>query len=296
MNSKKLFIDEHFKNGFTILEMEHAPDGGYIHLGDVTFPESTGKPSWLIAQWYSKHCLWKERKPTDRYTITDGTVKTVKYNPEDSSVSMRLNARAVYEGKPHIDGMWPHLLLEQEPMCDYDKLSEEDKAFYRTDCDKLMLELDIRMPAYEDTTNTEGVNACQFMAYFYMKLMNTNRKIWFGVNLFDNRGLIDTYWNIDLVGTEMIYCISTADTFGGAEKSFNNTDTPCASDEWKEIRLDLTEHLDKVVELINRDNTFGRKVSRSDFYIGGNNIGFEIHGNFDCTFDIRNYNLIAYNK
>ena len=28
----------------------------------------------------------------------------------------------------------------------------------------------------------------------------------------------------------------------------------------------------------------------------GANIGFEIHGNYDCTFEFKNFNMVAYNK
>ena len=302
-NRKGLFHDINFKNGFKINRLLNGPEG-YIPIGEWTFSESKEEPSWLLIQWYSKHCFVNDRKDTGSpYIIADNhDSKTVIYNPEDGSLSMNLNAKKVYEGEAHTDPnmLWPHLLIEQVPICDYDSLSEEDKSFYRADCDRIQLELDIRMPKFEDTTNPEGINACQFMAYFYLTPINMrNRKIWFGVNFLDSRWPAQTYWNIDTVGTEMIYCLSCEDTFGGLENSYydvKNDNKVTPSDEWKHIELDLTPHLDKVIELANKDNTFGRQMTRSDFFMRGNNLGFEIHGNFDCTFDIRNYDLVAYNK
>ncbi len=288
---KYLFKDNGFKNGFKIIEMER-PNGQEITAGIWNFPCSTGEPQWQVDQWYSKYCLWHDRQETDPLTITDGKTKWLKYNMADNSLSMRLNARNVYEGRAAGDELWPHLLLEQE-FGSYDNLPKENREFYDADFKKLELSLDIRMPEYIPTENPEGINACQFFAYFYLTLKEERKFIWFGVYLFDDRDLMETYWHIDTVGTEMIYVISTVDTYGGAEKSFNvNGVTP--TNEWKEIRLDLTPHIDKVIELANRDNTFGKHVKREDFYIRGNNIGFEVHGNSDCTIEIRNYNLISH--
>ncbi len=288
----KLFKDENFQNGFTVLAMHHGKDG-YIHLGDVSFEESNDKPSWMIAQWYSAHCLWNERKATEPHTITDGAVKTVKVNPKEHSVSMRLNARSVYEGKPHTEGMWPHLLLEQVPLCQYELLDESERKMYDAS-NKITLSLDIRMSEFVDTENKEGINACQYMAYFYMQHKYSERFVWFGVNLFDDRGatLTETYWNHDSVGTEMIYLISSEKTFGTLENTIYKSG--CSKNgEWKEIRLDLSPYIDDVIELSNKDNIFGTNVTKEDFYFCGTNIGFEIHGNYDCTMEIKNYNLIS---
>lgn len=48
------------------------------------------------------------------------------------------------------------------------------------------------------------------------------------------------------------------------------------------------------VHHVYEDQIFGEKVSVSDFYIGGTNIGFEIHGNYDCTMEIKDFNLLSY--
>ena len=300
--TKKLFADDGFKNGFTVLATKHSGPTGYNRLGNISFPISCAEPSWLIAQWHSKHCLFTERKESDPYTITDGITKTVKYSPDDLSVSLRLNARNVYEGRASVAGeMWPHLLLEQTPLFDNDGISDEKRKFYGADSDKILLTLDLKCPSFGDTTNAEGINACQFQAFFYLRLKNPTGQtgknfIWFGVNLFDLRRAFGTYWKADSTSREMIYTISTEETYGGLEKSFNYPGHKMPDDEWHEIRLDLVPHIKRCIELANRDNTFDRPVVPEDFYINGTNIGFEIHGNFDVTFDIKNYNLTSYRK
>ena len=101
----------------------------------------------------------------------------------------------------------------------------------------------------------------------------------------------------------MMYCIPQETVFGGMENSFldsktvndKTTYTPVPTDEWKTLRIDFTPHIDKVVDWANRDNVFGREIAKEDLYFGGVNIGFETHGNVDCTFEIRNFDLVSYN-
>lgn len=292
---KKLFNDADFINGFTVVSQQ-TENGNQIPLGDFVYNESENSPSWTIAQWNSGNCLWENRIDSDKCTITDGLTKTVTYNPEDKSVSMRLNASNVYNGEAATYENWPHLLLEQSPVCDYQALSEDDKAFYNCSADRIVLELDIRLKDFVDTTNKDGVNATQYLAYFYLKGTETHEFIWFGVNLFDDRGPTDTVWSLDKASGQMIYCLSSKDTFGSDRKSLFRKGKPFVSDEWTHVEVDLTPHIEKAMKKANDSDTFSRKVKAEDFYIGGTNIGFEIHGNYDCTVDIKNFNLTSYNK
>ncbi len=292
---KTLFNDADFENGFTVMSQQ-TENGAGIELGNFTYNESEEKPAWMIAQWNSGNCLWENRTESDKYTITDGYTKTVTYNPEDKSVSMRLNASNIYKGEPATYENWPHLLLEQSPICNYNVLSEKDKAFYNCSADRLVLNLDIRLKDFVDTTNAEGVNATQFLAYFYLKGVEGHEFIWFGVSLFDDRGPTDTVWSLDEGSGQMIYCLSSKDTFGSDRKSLYRKGKPYVSDEWVHVEVDLTPHIEKAMKEANKSNTFSKEVKKEDFYIGGTNIGFEIHGNYDCTVDIKNFNITSYNR
>lgn len=292
--AKQLFNDNDFSNGFSVLSQE-AINNNSVKLGTFSYNGSTVPPSWMIAQWDSGACLWADRAESDAFTITDGISKTVRYNPDDHSVSMRLNAANIYNGSPAGEYNWPHLLLEQSPIADYHNLPENEKTFYNCSADKMVLSLDIKISDFTDTTNSDGINACQYLAYFYLKGTNDKDFIWFGINLFDSRGYCDTYWALDKASNNMIYCVSTKDTFGGKNKSLFRNGSPYVSDEWIHVELDLAPHIAKAIKKANESNTFGRKVSENDFYIGGTNIGFEIHGNYDCTVDIKDFRLTSYN-
>ena len=53
--------------------------------------------------------------------------------------------------------------------------------------------------------------------------------------------------------------------------------------------------IDKIMEAANRDNIFGRPVTRDEFYFSGTNMGFENHCNISCTLEIKNYNSFLIN-
>ena len=91
--------------------------------------------------------------------------------------------------------------------------------------------------------------------------------------------------------------IRQTDIYGSIENSFSPAPGVVdVGEEWKHIRVDITEHLDTCIEWANRDKAFGVEVSRKDMYFSGCNIGFEIHGNYDCTVEVKNLNIVSYNK
>ncbi len=293
--SKELLKDSDFSNGFSVLS-QNTVNNSSVKIGDFTYNGNEEKPSWMIAQWNSGPCLWENKIDSDVFTITDGKTKTVNYNPDDNSVTMRLNAAEIYGGAPAGDTSWPHLLLEQSPIADYNMLSDKEKSFYNCDADRMILSLDIRLKDFVDTTNIDGINAVQYLAYFYLSGTDNNNFIWFGLDLFDSRGRNDTYWAPDSVGGLMIYTLSTKDTYGTASRSLYRFGKPYVNDDWVHIEIDLAPHISKAIEAANASDTFAQKVSKSDFYISGTNIGFEIHGNYDCTVEIKDFQLTSYNK
>ena len=62
------------------------------------------------------------------------------------------------------------------------------------------------------------------------------------------------------------------------------------------VRCDITPHIDRAVEWANRDNAYGVPVTKEDLYFSGVNIGFEISGNYNCTIEFKNFNIISYDK
>ena len=295
---KRLFPDEGFENGFTVFPLTHDDDRSIPGV-DWSFPESKNKPSWRLIQHYSLYCLVDEKKETGNpYELTDvGDSKRVLYNPEEKSLLLKLDASKVYKGKTTVEKFWPHLLIEQKHICDYKNMPEGDeKTFYSASSDRIAVEFDIRLTEYIPTTVPADKNVCQFVGYVYLNLVDANH-IYFGFNPFDNRGPQELFWHIEAGGSNHIYIMTTEQVFGNLENSFCPVPYDVkVSDEWKHIEVDLTPHIEKILQKANEDLIFGRPVTRDEFYFSGTNLGFETHGNISCTFEIKNYNLVSYIK
>ncbi len=319
----RLLADEHYKNGFDVRPSTNSSKV----LGTFEYDGAdTDNTVWAIDPWWTyngsgtnywqqTNCLIANRDTTlGQYVLADVTgSKRLEYNPEINSLSMSLNCSKIYNGTPHYKDdpstpnvneenrkWWPHLLIEQDSVT-----YTVDKARNTAAADRYVFEMDIRMPEYTPTTNTDGVNRCQYLVYFYLfSDKYPGQRIWFGLGLFDDHAgiLYNPTWNRDSAALQMIYCVPQETIYQGIENSFLDrkrvddswVNTPLPSDEWKTIRVDMTPHIDRAMEWANRDNVFGGEAKKEDFYFGGVNIGFESHGNVDCTFEIKNCNLVSY--
>jgi len=313
----RLMQDEGFERGFYVAKTDQK--AGYLDHGLwQDYYDGNEKPLWGIGPWWigtgdglTMTDLWEDRDlTTDKYTLADkNDIITVKYNPDEKSVSMRVNAANIYNGKPHYKDdkttsevdesnykWWPHLLLEQNSgICSFDKVRNSAAA------EHMFVELDVRMTDFKDTTNPDGTNVCSYLIYFYLMTDKApGQRIWFGQTVFNGLSAserVEASWSPDSAAHQYMYGIPQAVLFDGIENSFNpEKGVATVGDEWKHVRLDVTPHIDRAIEWANRDNIFGIEVTKEDMYISGVNIGFEIHGNYDCTYEIKNFNMVSYNK
>ena len=311
----RLFKDEGFERGFYVGKVDQSVSS--IEHGIFNdYCETDESPLWQIAPWWQGTGdgiidLYENRDTTtDKYTLADTYgINTIVYNPDIKSISQRLDATKIYNGQPHDVNTykwWPHQLLEQAKAL----TGEVDPDRNSADADRVFVELDVRMTDFKNTTNPQGTNACQYLVYFYLQCKEfPSHKIWFGLTVFnsyaspeDPIGLsapinLKPAWSLDSASNQFIYNIPQAVVFDGIENSFNPSKGVAAvGQEWKHISLDVTEHIDRALEWANRDNIFGLEVSKEDMCFDGVNIGYEIHGNYDCTFEFKNFNLVSYSK
>ena len=295
-----LLQDPDFERGFYVCDVQQKKKTTEHGLWQ-DYSETTDAPLWRICPWFTKQDLWLNRDTTtDKYTLKDTYgINTITYNPEEKSISMRLDATKVYNGEPHDKltyNWWPHLLLDQgisfAPV-DTDLHSVADK--------KLFFEIDARITDFKDTINPEGTNHCSFLIYFYLRHKDIpDRFIYFGIRLFN--GLyastdVTPGWAPDSAASMYMYGIPQATIFGDVKNSFNpEKNVVAVGDEWKHVRLDVTHHIANAIEWANRDNIFGFEVSPEDMYIGGVNIGYEVHGNYDMTMEFKNFDMVSYSK
>lgn len=299
----RLMQDEGFERGFYVAKYDQTR----TFLNHGTFRDyctTDEKPLWGIAPWWVGYDLYENRdKTTDKYTLKDDKeISTIIYNPEEKSVSMRLDATKVFNGlsyDKYIESggkWWPHLLVEQaRGVCPFDK--ERNTAAG----DRMFVEVNVRIPDYKHTVNPEGSNVCGYFIYFYLKSDKDPEKlIWFGLDLLTTLSASENRvpsWSRDSAARQFMYKIPMAEVYDGIENSFNpEKDVVAVGNEWKHVRLDVTRHIETAVEWANRDKAFDAPITKKDMFFAGVNIGFEIWGNIDCTVEFKNFNMISYNK
>lgn len=299
--SRTIFDDITYENGFYV--RKPADDRGVI--GKWQYNEGSDEPLYYLCPWWTESDFILSGE--DKYTLKDSNgSKVVTYNPEEKSITMTLDATKVFEGEPYMKGqMWPHILVETDPTdSDYSKLTYEEKVRYDAGADKIYAEMDVRVLSYEDfdqaNKNVEGgASALQFLTYFYF----AHKEIpglhsYFCLLNYDNRGqlLNDIGWHKDSQSVQMIYNIPMDEIYGSEENAIYQRDGSLPIGEWKHIRIDITPHVENLVNLLNKEDTLKRTVTRDDLWISGMNIGFEIWGNYKSTFEYKNVQIICYDK
>ena len=305
--ARTLLVDPDFENGFAVFTSgDRATKKGKSNFeGNWTYGGSTAEPEWELGAWWTNVDLLANRDETKgEYVLADNKgISCVEVKPEEDSVVLRLDSQKVYNGTPHVDGdMWPHLLIEQIYYDeDWSKVPEDRKATLDLDADKVYVEMDVRLNDYKDLNPAENAGTkqiVQYNVYLYVCVKDFDDfRTYFGVNPFDNRGLKKNtdFWK-DGYSVYMIYTIPTAEIFGGAENTFLNDDGSFDVGQWKNIRFDMTPHLEDLAKKLTDANTLNRVVTREDFWLSGLNIGFEVWGNYQCEVEAKNVNVVCYDK
>ena len=297
----RLLRDEGFETGFEVSRVKNTATSMTKGSFQDYVEDKSVKPMWNISPHWARFDLVDDRDTTaDKYTLKDKhDVNTITYNPDEKSVTMRVNTYPIYEGKPHIPDeyeWWPHLLISQDSgqtVVDRDRNSAA--------ADRVFIEIDIRILDFKDTTIKEGTTSANFMTYFYLRTdKSPGDLIWFGLNFFNGTRVDDTTkcgWAPDSAAHQYMYKISQALVFDGVENSFvPEKGTVLTGEEWKHVRIDVTPHIEQAVKWANRDNAFGTPVTVEDMFFEGVNIGFETWGNYDYTVEFKNFNMVSYNK
>ena len=305
-NQRQLIPDNDFYYGMTVRsQKDHNNGDAFSDLGKFQYQTKSGTPSWIIAQWDSGPCLWKDRVKSEANVLTDGLTKWVTYL-KDGGVSLRLDSAPYYANKPNKAAVagdyWPHLLLEA-PNFGYSSLSKKERAWYRCDMDDLTLSMDVRLSAYSHVDNPhDWAHVCQYLMYFYVKGVESSDFVWFGVTLFyseqEKTGLsvhMDG-GKADASG-QLIYQIGTEATYAQANGSLWKNGKPAPGEKWVHIEMDMSKHLKEMYAAAREKGYFSNKVSSlGDLMIDGMNVGFESVGTYDVTMDIRNLSLISTRK
>ena len=300
--AETLFRDPDFERGFYVSINDNSLGKRAEDHGKFVYYETDEAPAWEIGPYFTRLDLWTDRDTTtDKYTLTDKEgISTVKYDPEQKSITLRLNGAQNYLGKPHIDGeysWWPHLLLNQGQGV----LTGEERKKNGADADRVFMDIDVRVLDFKHNPVKEGHHSLTFPIFFYLRCDDAPGSfIYFGAGgiIHNNHNpSLNPAWTTDSAAHRYIYGTPMADLYNGMENSYNpDHGVFLSGEEWKHLRIDLTPHLDRCIEWANRDNAYNVKVSKDNLYFAGANIGFEIFGNYDATVEFKNFNMTFYRK
>lgn len=286
--SMQLLADPDFLQGFTVRGQDTKDRGVFA------FGQTDTDPVWILGQWNSGPCLWDDRQESAANVLTDGVIKTVTYDQKKHAVALRLNTIPYYDGRGGTTDAWPHLLMEEALPISADTKDTRKLDFYSLSADKIIVSMEIRMTDYH-FVEIPGVNAAQFLSYYYVRSKTGHDFIWFGVPLFDNRGLSDLYWAMDNGSGRMIYGIPMAETYQNSVHSLLREDgTPYVSDRWISVSVDIKPRLLDMIERGLEGGYLKNVSSPDDLYLSGVNIGWEIIGSFDATVEVRNFRITSY--
>jgi len=292
------------------LDYELCDDGKEKENGSYVLADKAG----------SKEIVYK---PNQTYTTTDGVER------KGTVLEFSLNGKKMFKGQPYSkfdknnnpDGtwrFWPHLLIEQNESTKHVDFNTEPQ--YSTGADKLYCEFDIRLKYYSENYTKKTYPDGQvfdnghmtFLLYSYLRpKKQPGTLVWFGLNLAADSIHYNQYYGInwcrDSGANTYMYCLPPELVYSGfdnsihsiiknAKMSENYTKGTEISSEWFHVKVDLSNHIDIILDRVNAEDAYGLGVTtRADWFFNGVNIGFETSDNVDCTFEMANFNFYSYN-
>ena len=301
-------MDELLENGAYIGAVgdRMAQTGAGPTEGNWTYSDNGKEPIWdLDALWTDTSLVYDRDTTTDKYTIRDKDgIKSATYNPEEKSMRLMLDGAKVFKGEPcYKADKWPHLLLIYDLYDDdYSKVPEKVKPNLDLGADKVYLEMDVNLHNYVASPGEpEGAldMAALILNIYLAHKQVPNYHIYFAMIPFNKVGPYRNgfSWFKDSHSSQMCYEISQEFLYGGdMNNSFYREDGNHVMGEWKKIRVDITPHIENMINIANEENAFGFEVSMDDFWISGFNFGYEIRGNNMLDMEFKNLQIICYDK
>lgn len=262
-------------------------------------------------------------KPNQTYTTTDGVER------HGAVLEFALNGKKMFKGQPYSKfdknnnpngtwRFWPHLLIEQNAGTRPVDFNTEPQ--YSTGADRLYCEFDIKLKYYSEEytkkTHPDGQifdnGHMTFLLYSYLRpKSNPGTLVWFGLNIAADSIHYNQYYGVnwcrDSGANTYMYCLPPELVYSGFDNSIHKIIKTAKlsedykkgdviTSEWTHVRVDLSHHIDIILDRVNSEDAYGLGVTtRDDWFFNGVNIGFETSDNVDCTFEMANFNYYSYN-
>ena len=276
----EILKDSKFEKGFGAMGLTSAE--GYV-VRRVLDLDGGNHYDWLLAQWATRHSFEQEMEVVKEgdWVSFRNTAKEVKVLPGQGKIQLNAAASREYEA-PRQSGSepWVHLLIEQV-------FSGEQRVPF-SEMEELVLELQFSVRKCENKMTAAeynpGLHAAQIAWFITVENPESDEitpegrpdYMWFGLSIFDNRsdGMEDGEAP-DFGTQKLISSIGKAKTLG----------EPVEVGKTYTIKYDILPEVKKAFE---RAQGYGF-LKGADFEkmeIGSMNLGWELPGIFDVSFEI----------
>ena len=296
--------DTDFSTGIHMLGTDAGEDGRktFRKLDFGGTAKETETPVWVMAQWCSSYDLSdemdagrsQEKKEGDTY-ICEDPAKTFRFNSKTKAVDLIYRASVDYETPRVGDQGWSHMLLEQNfantPMIG-------DVKEVRVAMDFTINQMDLKMTEAEYNYDLHTAQLVWFITLTNMSSEHgiPGDYIWFGVPLYDARGMYRANTVQYDKGTEhYIYGVAPNNYMDEyiTESTFDKDYLPIQTD----IKFDFNNYplFQSAFEEVQRSG--GMKGARfEDMAVTYMNMGWEIPGTYDVGVTIRNMDIYGIKK
>jgi len=286
--------DTDFKNGFGVMGGENDPvdpDNTYQTFANLINPDNPDASfDWRIAQWGSNHSFSSELETVDDedYTEYKNIAKSVKVY-KGGGLKLTAYTSEEYSAPRKWNENWVHLLIEQV-------LSADDKVKF-SEMKHLYMQLDFEIEhcdmKMEKSEYDSSVHAAQCV--WYITVENTASKevtregrpdyMWFGVPVFDNRGM-----HVEDEGTQDVGYDSTGKYIFGLGRKGIFSDNAKVGVRYSYV-IDVLPKIKKAFADAQSKN-YLKGADFNDMAIGSTNFGFEIPGTFDVSVKVNKINIL----
>ncbi len=277
--------DHRFEKGLSLkgTNSSTSPTGKYIY----PFGGEQEQSVWELAEWGSKYQLSQEQLETVGETkIYRDPGKAISFAQQGSHVTMTVTASQEYDAPRKNNEAWPHLLIEQ---------AIPSKPLLKA-LKGLLLQFDGRLVQNEMKMTAEqfdpGLHTAQFQLFLNVQDLNPESPaygdyLWFGIPFYDYRHRQAEVYAAQDVGKgdatgKFIYSLANTDFMEG---SYHDG-------EWIRVEKDLYPFIMKALE-IAKERGYLKNSALEDFRVSGMNLGWEVPGTFDVSFEFKEFDLKA---
>lgn len=296
--------DPTYKNGFKVRGL-----GGIQGTTDVVGLfnpfNSSGRPSWDLAQWSSKYDFMDSSMT--KLTLLSSTVAQYVNTNKIFTIDSK-NGILTFQGIPsksydhprQAGEPWFHILIQQG----FSNANSLREDCHISELKTIQVTLSNRLTQFKDQMDGQvnpGLHAAQFLMYLSIQNQNIkspgcNEMIWFGFGIFDNRNEWELGTSMFDQGTQslMVGLGNTkmyGEDSGGVNTSYKNGIINASPDnDWSHFSLNISTEI-KIAYETARVQGYFKNTNYEDLYISGMNIGWELPGTYDVTMETKDLDI-----